>query len=89
MELLRDTWPILLTLLLQVFVGRQSSSSSSTDQQEISNAVNPNLVLAALKLIEHISYVQLEEFYFHQWMFVLDCMRERATLPFSLPSQDS
>jgi len=30
-------------------------------------------VLSALKLIEQISYVQLDEFYLHQWIFVLDC----------------
>eukprot|EP01017_Pseudomicrothorax_dubius_P047704 TRINITY_DN8599_c0_g1_i4.p1 TRINITY_DN8599_c0_g1~~TRINITY_DN8599_c0_g1_i4.p1 ORF type:complete len:176 (-),score=58.02 TRINITY_DN8599_c0_g1_i4:144-671(-) len=33
---------------------------------------NPNLILAALKLIELISVVQLEEFYVHQWIFIFD-----------------
>eukprot|EP01015_Nassula_variabilis_P035265 TRINITY_DN8832_c0_g2_i1.p2 TRINITY_DN8832_c0_g2~~TRINITY_DN8832_c0_g2_i1.p2 ORF type:complete len:112 (-),score=16.68 TRINITY_DN8832_c0_g2_i1:62-397(-) len=34
--------------------------------------VNPNLTLAALKLIELISVVGLEEFHLHQWIFVFD-----------------
>jgi len=34
---------------------------------------NPNVILAALKLIEMMSIVQLEEFYINQWVFVFDC----------------
>ena len=34
---------------------------------------NPNLTLAALKLIEMMSIVQLEEFYINQWVFLFDC----------------
>ena len=36
---------------------------------------NPNLILAALKLIEMMSIVQLEEFYINQWVFVFDCKK--------------
>ncbi|KAL4485808.1 hypothetical protein ABPG72_012348 [Tetrahymena utriculariae] len=85
-ELLRNTWPILLTLLLQIFDKNNKLQSSSqyanqilgstfASQQQTNTSqspINPNLVLAALKLIEQISYVQLEEFYLHQWMFLLD-----------------
>jgi len=41
-ELFRNIWPMLLTLLVQVFSKKNTLN-------------NPNLVLAALKLIEHIS----------------------------------
>lgn len=34
---------------------------------------NPNLILAALKLIEMMSIVQLEEFFINQWVFIFDC----------------
>jgi hypothetical protein len=29
-------------------------------------------MLAGLKLIETLSFIQLDEFYLHQWMFVFD-----------------
>jgi len=33
----------------------------------------PNLILAALKLIELMTVIQLEEFYINQWVFLFDC----------------
>jgi len=57
-ELLRHIWPILLTLMMQIF--------------NRNNQKNPNLILAALKLLEIMSIVQLEEFYINQWIFVFD-----------------
>jgi len=40
--------------------------------KRINSQKNPNLILAALKLIEMMSIVQLEEFYINQWVFVFD-----------------
>jgi len=58
-ELFRHIWPILLTLLMQIFNKKNTQK-------------NPNLTLAALKLIEMMSIVQLEEFYINQWVFLFD-----------------
>jgi hypothetical protein len=58
-DLFRNIWPILLTLLIQVFNKKNTQK-------------NPNLILAALKLIELMSIVQLEEFYTNQWVFLFD-----------------
>ena len=44
---------MLLTLLIQIF-----------DKKGFKN-INPNLLLAALKLIELISIVKIDEFYYH------------------------
>jgi len=57
---------------------------------------NPNLTLAALKLIEMMSIVQLEEFYINQWVFLFDCKYfiftlfnpSRKTLDLQLSQQD-
>ena len=51
-ELFRNIWPMLLTLLITTFNKKNT-------------AKNPNLILAALKLIELISIIGLEEFYLH------------------------
>eukprot|EP01016_Furgasonia_blochmanni_P038515 TRINITY_DN4669_c0_g1_i1.p1 TRINITY_DN4669_c0_g1~~TRINITY_DN4669_c0_g1_i1.p1 ORF type:complete len:646 (+),score=181.01 TRINITY_DN4669_c0_g1_i1:128-1939(+) len=58
-ELFRSIWPMLLTLLIQIFNRKNTNK-------------NPNLILAGLKLIELISVIGLEEFYIHQWIFVFD-----------------
>ncbi|CAK55597.1 unnamed protein product (macronuclear) [Paramecium tetraurelia] len=56
-ELFRNMWPTLLTLLISIFKNKQS---------------NQNLVLAALKLVEMISFMQQDEFFLHQWIFIYD-----------------
>jgi len=58
-ELFRNIWPHLLTLLIQIFNHKNTNKS-------------PNLVLAALKLIELMSIVGMEEFYGNQWVFLFD-----------------
>jgi len=58
-ELFRNIWPHLLTLLIQIFNKKNTQK-------------NPNLILAALKLIELMSIVGLEEFYGNQWVFLFD-----------------
>jgi len=58
-ELFRHIWPILLTLLMQIFKKGKIPK-------------NPNLILATLKLIEMMSIVQLEEFFINQWVFIFD-----------------
>ena len=70
-ELFRNIWPMLLTLLVQVF------DKKNTKQ-------NPNLILGALKLVEQISVCQIEEFFTHQWMFVFDCKLFASFLDFGL-----
>ena len=50
-ELFRNIWPMLLTLLMQLF--------SSEEKKD------PNLLLGALKLIEMISIFSMEEFHMY------------------------
>jgi len=57
--LFRQIWPILLTLLIQIFNKKNSEN-------------NPNLILSALKLIEVIQICDIEEFYINQWIFLFD-----------------
>ena len=59
-KLFRSVWPSLITLLIQIF------RKEKTPKQI-------NLQLAALKVIELIHALKLEEFMFHKWMFVFDC----------------
>lgn len=63
-ELFSKIWPMLLTLLLQIF-----SPQRVGQKQEIKNT---NLLVAGLKLIELMSVAQIDEFYMHQWMFIFD-----------------
>lgn len=58
-DLFRHIWPILLTLLMQIFNKKNTQNY-------------PNLILAALKLIELMTVIQLEEFYINQWVFLFD-----------------
>lgn len=60
-EVFRTIWPILITLIMQIF-GKPKSDKSSL-----------KMVLEALKLIELISIKNIEEFYLYQWIFVYDC----------------
>eukprot|EP00330_Aristerostoma_sp_ATCC50986_P011253 CAMPEP_0114591812 /NCGR_PEP_ID=MMETSP0125-20121206/13778_1 /TAXON_ID=485358 ORGANISM="Aristerostoma sp., Strain ATCC 50986" /NCGR_SAMPLE_ID=MMETSP0125 /ASSEMBLY_ACC=CAM_ASM_000245 /LENGTH=147 /DNA_ID=CAMNT_0001790109 /DNA_START=2601 /DNA_END=3044 /DNA_ORIENTATION=- len=50
---------------------------------------NPNLILAALKLIEMMAICQLEEFYINQWVFLFDyfglTLEPKANLPVHSP----
>lgn len=59
-KLFRSVWPGLMTLLIQIFRREKSGK-------------NMNLLLAALKVIELIHALELEEFHMHKWMFVFDC----------------
>lgn len=65
----RVVWPTILAFLMNIFNKKKRHNS----------LLNPNLVLAALKFIELLSIVQLEEFYFYEWMFAFDCSQ-----PFNL-----
>ena len=59
-DVFRTIWPILITLMMQIFTrGREKSSSK--------------VVLEALKLLEMISIRNIEEFNLYQWIFVYDC----------------
>ncbi|KAL4472004.1 hypothetical protein ABPG72_018506 [Tetrahymena utriculariae] len=57
----RIVWPAILTFLMKIFNDKRRKSNTSL-----------NLVLAAIKFIELLSIVQLEEFYFYEWMFAFD-----------------
>lgn len=56
----RRIWPSLISMLIVIF---------NRKGQQIKN---PNVLLAGLKLIELFSVLQLEEFYFYQWIFAFD-----------------
>ena len=64
--LFRNIWMMLLSLLMQIF----KASPSDKKKTKINN---PNLVLAALKVVELISVIGIDEFNLHQWIFVFDC----------------
>ncbi|EAR92823.2 dopey, amine-terminal domain protein (macronuclear) [Tetrahymena thermophila SB210] len=57
----RIVWPAILTFLMKIFNDKRKKTNTSL-----------NLVLAAIKFIELLSIVQLEEFYFYEWMFAFD-----------------
>ncbi|EGR29985.1 n-terminal domain protein [Ichthyophthirius multifiliis] len=61
-ELFQTIWPMLLTLLIQIY------SKPTPGQQQKKDA----LMLAGLKVIELLSMIELDEFYLHQWMFAFD-----------------
>lgn len=59
-ELFRNIWPSLLVLLVQVF-------DRSAERKR-----SPALVYAALKLVELLACVDIEEFHLHEWIFIYD-----------------
>lgn len=59
-KLFRSVWPSLITLLIQIFKKDRTPK-------------NINLQLAAMKVIELIHALELEEFMLHKWMFIFDC----------------
>jgi hypothetical protein len=59
-KLFKSVWPSLITLLIQIFKRDRSGRPCS-------------LQLAALKVIELIHAMGLEEFMLHRWIFVFDC----------------
>ena len=66
-ELFTDIWPMIMTLLIQLFNRKLTKVVMSN---EISK--NPNLLLAALKLIEMMSITNLIQFSNNQWIFLYD-----------------
>jgi hypothetical protein len=66
-ELFTDIWPMIMTLLIQLFSRKLVKVVMSN---EISK--NPNLLLAALKLIEMMSITKLIQFSNNQWIFIHD-----------------
>ena len=61
-KLFKSVWPSLITLLIQIFRKDQ-------DQEPKPCA----LLLAALKVVELLQAMKLEEFVLHRWIFVFDC----------------
>jgi len=70
-NLFRHIWPMILTGLIQIFTVVKENNYISVRQNN-NSAKNPNLLLAAMKIIETLSITGLDQFYFHQWMFVFD-----------------
>ena len=66
---------MLLAFFMEIF-------SKKLIKIEITNSIsrNPNLLLAALKLIELISIANLAEFAHHEWIFVHDYFGTRFQL---------
>lgn len=67
---------MILAFLMQIF-------SKNLVKVEVANEIskNPNLLLAALKLIEMISISNLGEFAHHQWIFIYDYFGLKISLP--------
>lgn len=63
-DLFAKTWPMLLTLLLQIF--------TPIRQNQRLEHKTMSLILAALKLVELLSVARIDQFYLHQWMFIID-----------------
>uniref|UniRef100_A0A0G4IFE5 Uncharacterized protein n=1 Tax=Chromera velia CCMP2878 TaxID=1169474 RepID=A0A0G4IFE5_9ALVE len=59
-QYLTPLWPVLLTELIKVLSGRPLQ--------------DPQLVLAALKVVDLASVLELPEFHLHQWIFVSDLL---------------
>jgi len=62
-KLFKSVWPSLITLLIQIFKKGRAPKPCT-------------LQLSALKVIELIHAMNLEEFMLHRWIFVFDCTDE-------------
>ena len=65
-ELFRNIWPILLTLLIDVFQQRPPEHGKRTKTDIC-------VMLAGLKLLELLSICNVDEFNLYQWVFIYDC----------------
>jgi len=59
-KIFRSVWPSLITLLIQIFKKDKAQK-------------NPNLLLAALKVIDLVHALEIEDFMLHRWIFLFDC----------------
>lgn len=66
-KLFKSVWPSLITLLIQIFSREKVGKSM-------------NLQLAALKVVELIHAMELEEFMLHKWIFIFDCTRHHTQI---------
>lgn len=62
-ETLRKLWPHLLNELISVFEVKQG---------EIMDAENTELTIEAIKLVELLSSLNIEDFQMNQWIFLID-----------------
>lgn len=74
-ELFTDIWPMIMTLLIQLF---SRKAIKVTMSNEVSK--NPNLLLAALKLVEMMSITKLIQFSNNQWIFIYDYFGLKMTI---------
>mgnify|MGYP006091951501 CR=1 FL=1 len=64
-EALRKLWPHLLNELISVFEAR-TSEAGGTDRE------NTDLIIEAIKLVELLSSLNIEDFQMNQWIFLID-----------------
>jgi len=64
-EALRKLWPHLLNELISVFEAR-------TNENGINDRENTDLIIEAIKLVELLSSLNIEDFQMNQWIFLID-----------------
>lgn len=64
-EALRKLWPHLLNELISVFEAR-------TNENGINDRENTDLIIEAIKLVELLASLNIEDFQMNQWIFLID-----------------
>ena len=64
-EALRKLWPHLLHELISVFEAR-------TNENGVNERENTDLIIEAIKLVELLSSLNIEDFQMNQWIFLID-----------------
>lgn len=62
-KLITNVWQLIMFLLMSIF---------KKNQESLKEKINLNLLWAALKLIELVSIMEINEFHSHQWIFFYD-----------------
>lgn len=66
-EALRKLWPHLLNELISVFEAKDSKNYDNVDKEDIEE-----LTIEAIKLVELLSSLNIEDFQINQWIFLID-----------------
>ena len=64
-DVLRKLWPHLLNELISVFEAR-ANENGGTERE------NTDLIIEAIKLVELLSSLNIEDFQMNQWIFLID-----------------
>ena len=67
-EALRKLWPHLLNELISVFEIKQEQSQQNGQLDK----ENTDLTIEAIKLVELLSSLNMEDFQMNQWIFLID-----------------